>query len=67
MLAVSAPALLSLPSLADLTLVGTVFVVLVLVLVQVGRDGPVRRRVRCLALEEQVALEDEANVFRRRL
>ncbi|MEV2241360.1 low temperature requirement protein A [Micromonospora sp. NPDC049891] len=64
-LAVSAPALLSLPSLADLTLVGTVFVVLVLV--QVGRDRLVRRRVRCLALEEQVALEDEANVFRRRL
>ncbi|MEV4714219.1 low temperature requirement protein A [Micromonospora sp. NPDC049374] len=64
-LAVSAPALLSLPSLANLTLVGTVFVVLVLV--QVGRDGPVRRRVRRLALEEQLALEDEANVFRRRL
>ncbi|WFE47302.1 low temperature requirement protein A [Verrucosispora sp. WMMD1129] len=64
LLTVSAPVLLSLPTLVDLTLIGVVFVVLALM--QIGRDRQVRRRVRSLALEEQVALEDEANVFRGR-
>ena len=64
-LAVGVLALWRLPVLADLTLVGVVFAALVLA--QVVRDRDLRRRVRGIALEEQAAMEEEANLFRRRL
>ncbi|GHJ52990.1 low temperature requirement protein A [Nonomuraea sp. TT08I-71] len=63
-LAVSVAALRRFPALVALTVIGLIFAVLVLA--QVTWDRDLRKRVRDLALEEQAAMEEEANLFRRR-